>query len=224
MRIVCLLVILLTAACARMPVEEARGTPAEAVARRGFARLTAMGMPLGSAVAIAPDRLLTNAHVVPQNIDIISFVRGDGVAGTARVVARSERMDLALLATPPGFVPPLVSPPPQAGEAVWAAGAPAAGPAVATGRVNHPAIVLDGHGPGFTAQIGALLGYSGGPAVDRDGRLVGLVTALPRPGAAPLLAALSGMDLDGIARQREGREVFFLSAVAAVAEAARIAR
>jgi S1-C subfamily serine protease len=224
MRIACLLATLLIAACARMPAEEARGTPAEPVVLNGFARLSAGGIPLGSAVAIAPDRLLTNAHVIPQDLETMRFTRADGSGGPARLLARSERMDLAVLSVPPGFAPvALASPPPRRGDAVWAAGAPAAGPAVAAGRVSQPAIMLPGHGPGFTARIGALLGYSGGPAVDGQGRLAGIVTALPQPGAAPLLAALSGLDLDGIARQREGREVFFLSAAAAIEEAGRIA-
>jgi S1-C subfamily serine protease len=219
MRGACILAVLLIAACARMPTDEARGTPAAAVAERGFARLSVIGMPIGSAVAITPDRLLTNAHVIPQHVENVTFTRGDGDSGQARVLARSDRMDLALLAVPPRFVAPPLSAPPGAGRPVWAAGAPAAGPAVVAGRVSQPSVLLAGHGPGFTARIGALLGYSGGPAVDAEGRLVGIVTALPQPGAAPLLAALSGVDLDGIARQREGREVFLLSAVAAVEEA-----
>jgi S1-C subfamily serine protease len=69
----------------------------------------------------------------------------------------------------------------------------------------------------------ALLGYSGGPAVDGEGRLVGVVTALTQPGAAPLLAALSGLDLDGLVRGSAGREVFLLSAEAVLREAARLA-
>jgi hypothetical protein len=57
--------------------------------------------------------------------------------------------------------------------------------------------------------------------MDVQGRLLGLVTALPQPGAAPLLAALSGVDLDGLARGE--REVFLLGIGDALAEAARIA-
>jgi hypothetical protein len=110
-----------------------------------------------------------------------------------------------------------------AGTPLWALGAPSAGPALAVGEVVQPAVTLAGHGPGFTARIAALLGYSGGPALDGQGRLVGLVTALPRPGAAPLLAALSGVDLDGLASGPAGREVFFLSIEAATVEAARLA-
>ncbi|HEV7266536.1 MAG TPA: serine protease [Falsiroseomonas sp.] len=221
-----LLAVALLGACARLPAEEARGTPAESVAAQGFAQLSATGMPVGSAVAIAPDRLLTNAHVVPAGIESLGFRRGDGAAGgTARLLARSDRMDLAVLEIPPGLMRPVAvaEAPPEAGQRLWALGAPSAGPAVAAGEVVRPAATLAGHGPGFTAQLGALLGYSGGPALDGQGRLLGLVTALPQPGAAPLLAALSGMDLDGLARGRAGREVFLLSIEAALAEAERIA-
>ncbi|WP_137177761.1 serine protease [Roseomonas sp. AR75] len=218
-----LLAAALLGACARLPAEEARGTPAEAVAAQGFARLSATGMPLGSAVAIAPDRLLTNAHVIPAGVQDLSFRRGDGAAsGPARLLARSDRMDLAVLEVPAVFAPaPPAEAPPAETSPLWAAGSPAAGPAVVAGHVTRTGTVLPGHGPGFTARIGALLGYSGGPALDGQGRLLGLVTAVPQPGAAPLLAALSGMDLDGLARG--DREVFLLGIEEALTEAARIA-
>jgi hypothetical protein len=131
-------------------------------------------------------------------------------------------MDRAVLEVPAVFAPARPAPErPRAGAPIWAAGAPAAGPAVVAGQVLLPAATLPGHGPGFTARLGALLGYSGGPALDAEGRLLGLVTAVPQPGAAPLLAALSGVDLDGLARG--GREVFLLGIAEALAEAARIA-
>lgn len=221
-----LVTLALLGACARLPAGEARGTPAESAAARSFAQLSSLGVPLGSAVAIAPDRLLTNAHVLPAGTESLRFRRGDGaVGGEARVLAISDRMDLAVLAIPPGAMQPapVAAGPPVAGQRIWAVGAPSAGAAVAEGPVVRPAATLPGHGPGFTARLGALLGYSGGPALDEGGRLTGLVTALPQPGAAPLLAALSGMDLDGLARGRAGREVFLLSIDAAIAEAARIA-
>lgn len=207
-----LLLLLLLGACARLPGEDSRGTPAEAAARRGFAQLALGGVALGSAVAVAPERLLTAAHVLPAGAERLGFRRGDGLAaGEARLLARSPRMDLALLAVPPVFEPvPQAAAPVRAGDRLWAAGSPAAGAAVSSGEVLRPAVHLPGHGPGFTARLGALLGYSGGPAVDAEGRLVGMVTALPQPGVAPLLAALSGLDLDGLARGGAGREVFLL--------------
>lgn len=223
----CLVALLaLLGACARLPAEEARSSPAEAAAARGFALLSLHGMPLGSAVALAPGLLVTNAHVVPPGADRLAFIRGDrAVWGEAVLAGRSERMDLAVLIVPPNLFTPVppASGAPRPGQRLWAVGAPAAGPALAEGRVLSTAAWLAGHGIGFTAQMPALLGYSGGPAVDGEGRLVGIVTALTQPGAAPLLAALSGLDLDGLARGGSGREVFLLSAEAALREASRLA-
>jgi hypothetical protein len=225
LRLLAPLLLLLATACARLPAGDAQGSPAEAVAARGFALLSAGGLPLGSAVAVAPDRLLTNAHILPDGATRLRFIRGDGAArGEAVLLARSPRMDLAVLAVPAGVLSPvpLAESPPRPGQTIWALGAPVVGPAVATGHVERPAATLIGHGPGFTARLGALMGYSGGPALDEAGRLLGLVTALPQPGAAPLLAALSGFDLDGLARGA-GREVFLLGGPAALVEAHRIA-
>lgn len=217
---------LLLGACARLPAEEARGTPAEAVARLGFAALSADGLSLGSAVAVAPDRLLTNAHVLPPGLERLRAQRGDGLATTeARLLALSPALDLAILAVEPGlFVPvPVSATPPVAGERLWAVGAPTAGAALAVGEVEQPGVEMAGRGPGFIARIGALMGYSGGPAVDAEGNLRGLTTALPRAGGSLLLAMLTGLDLGGMTRNRQNREVFFLSIAAAMVESERIA-
>ena len=223
----CLVALLaLLGACARLPAEEARSSPAAAAAARGFALLSLHGVPLGSAVALAPELLVTNAHVVPPGAERLTFTRGDrAVWGEAVLAGRSERMDLAVLIVPPDlFTPvPAAAGAPRPGQRLWAVGAPAAGPALAEGQVLSSTAWLAGHGIGFTAQMPALLGYSGGPAVDGEGRLVGVVTALTQPGAAPLLAALSGLDLDGLARGASGREVFLLSAEAVLREATRLA-
>jgi hypothetical protein len=112
---------------------------------------------------------------------------------------------------------------PVTGEPLWALGAPNAGPARARGEVRQPDVLLQGGGRGMTARLGALMGYSGGPLVDGQGRLRGLVTALLRPGAGPLLAGLIGPDLDGLAHRREQREVFVLSIGTAMIESERIA-
>jgi len=217
----------LLGACARLPAQEAAGTPAAGIAGASFAAVFPAGFegvaPLGSAVALDERRLITNRHVV-RGAERVMLRRGDGGAeATARVVARSARMDLAVLEAPPGFLAPAPQAvrPPRAGEAVWAAGIPNVGPAVAAGQVARPVVTLTGFGQGFTARIGALLGYSGGPVVDAAGGLLGLTTALPEPGSATLLAYLSGVDLDGLARGAE-REVFFLGLPAIRAELARL--
>ncbi|MGK7870086.1 trypsin-like peptidase domain-containing protein [Falsiroseomonas sp. E2-1-a20] len=212
-------------ACARLPGEEARSTAA-AGAVRGFAAISAHGLPLGSAVAVASGRLLTNAHTLPEGLSRVQAQRGDGGPPVAAVVlARSRVMDLAVLGVAPGhFLPvPIEAGPVAAGELLVALGAPNAGPALAHGIVHLPDALLAGTGRGMTAWMGALMGYSGGPALDGQGRLRGLVTALLRPGMAPLLAALTGIDLGGMTRNREEREVFILSIAEAMAESERIA-
>ncbi|MGG5890761.1 S1 family peptidase [Falsiroseomonas sp. HC035] len=211
--------------CARLPGEEARLTSA-AGAVQGFAAISAHGLPLGSAVAVTPGRLLTNAHILPEGLLQVQAQRGDGgPVVPAVVLARSQAMDLAVLGVAPGhFRPvPIEVGPVAVGAALVALGAPNAGPALAHGVVRLPDALLPGTGRGMAARLGALMGFSGGPALDDQGRLRGLVTALLRPGMAPLLAALTGIDLSGMTRNREEREVFVLSIAEALAESERIA-
>jgi S1-C subfamily serine protease len=222
LRRLALLALLLAAACgcARLPAGQAAGTPAAALAAAGVAVVTGPdGALLGTATAVAPDLLVTNAHVVGPARSV-RLSRGDGGASAAAtLVRRSEGADLVLLrADRPVFAAPAcLGEAPQAGDLVWAVGAPRLGPAVAAGRVERVSARLDGAGTGFTARMPALMGHSGGPVVDRDGCLVGIATALVSPGAGALLGALAGVDLAGLAAG-EGREVFALG-LPAVAEA-----
>lgn len=215
-----LLALPLAAGCARLPAEQARGTPAGGAAAQSFATLLPErpGAPLGSAVGVAPGLAATAAHTLGEATRF-RLARGDGAAeAPARLLVRLPESDLALLATDPGLLAPLplAGRPVRPGERVWAVGTPVLGPSLAAGEVALPHALLPGHGLGFTARIGALMGYSGGPVLDAEGRLLGLTSALTRPGAALALAALSGLDLDGLARGP--REVFVLGAPA-IAEA-----
>ncbi|WP_419896316.1 S1 family peptidase [Roseomonas sp. USHLN139] len=213
----------LLSACAGPAAWEARGTPAERIAATGFAVLQQEGAARGSAVGFGSDAVLTCAHVLGRQEQGFSLRRGDGAEAAATLVGRSARMDLAVLRVAPGFLdaPPVrPGPLPSAGEAVWAAGAPGFGAAIAAGRVEAPDAEMPGYGRGFTARLPALMGYSGGPVVDRQGRLLGLTAALPEGGRAALLALLTGADLDGMLRR--DRQVFVLSIHRAQAEAARL--
>jgi S1-C subfamily serine protease len=217
-----LLALLLAAAtgCARLPAEQAAGTPAAALAATGVAVVSAGdGALLGTATAIAPDLLVTNAHVVGAAASV-RLARGDGRArADAAVVRRVAGADLVLLrAEAPLFAAPAcLGATPGAGEAVWAVGAPRIGPALAAGRVARVSARVEGFGTGFTVRMPALMGHSGGPVVDREGCLVGITTALLSPGAGAVLGALAGVDLAGLAAGHE-REVFALG-LSAVAEA-----
>lgn len=145
---------------------------------------------------------------------------GEAVAGD--MLAASPHIDLADLRLPSGTTPAEPRAAPERGAAVWAVGPEGLGRALAQGPVLRPALRMRNFGPGFLVRLGALMGFSGGPAVGRGGRLLGLTTALTQPGHAPVLAALTGMDLDGLLHDDQ-REVFVLSIQAIEAELARLA-
>ncbi|WP_160122027.1 S1 family peptidase [Rhodovarius lipocyclicus] len=218
---------LLLQGCAGLPADQAQGTPAERVARDSMLSLQANGVSVGAAVAVRDAAtgaalLLTNAHVTRQAGEGLTARRADGQPmGAVRVLATSTRMDLAVLSLPESTLTP-ASPgtAPRPGAPVWAMGPEGLGRALASGAVERPSLRLRRFGLGFTARLGALMGFSGGPVVARDGRVLGLTTALGDSGADPVVASLTGMDLGGLAG--EGREVFVLSIQEAVAEARRL--
>lgn len=215
---------LVAAACAPLPAHQAEGTPAERVARESMASLQAGGVSVGAGLAVDDRHMLTNSHVVRQAGSQMIVRRADGGAeAPATLVATSPRMDLAVLRLPEGFLRPASLAPdiPIQGEAVWALGPEGLGRSLATGRVARPWIQLRGFGPGFTARLGALMGFSGGPVVDRDGRVMGLTTALPDPGNATVLAMVTGFDLAGFA-EGDRRQVFILDIREAMDEARRM--
>ncbi len=219
-----LALLLAAAACAPLPAQQAAGTPAARIAGESLATLRAGEATVGAAVAVDSRHLLTNAHVLRQASAGLRLRSADGMReAPAQVVAVSQRLDLAVLRMPVGFLAPArPGEAPERGDAVWAVGPEGLGRALAAGRVRRPGHELEGFGPGFTAGLGALMGFSGGPVVDREGRLVGLTTALPDPGRAGVLAALTGVDVAGF-QQGPAREVFALAIREALDEAQRIA-
>lgn len=216
-------------ACAGLPMEGVVGTPIAALVGTSFAALhadarTGPGPLLGSAVAVAPGRVACTTHALPEGARTVWLRRGDGAPARRMVVlARSPRMDLSFLADEGGLLAPaegcdrIVA----AGDPVWAAGMPGIGPGVTAGAVEIPDAILPRFGRGFTARMGALMGYSGGPVVGPDGRLRGLVSALPDGRGATALAALSGLDLGGLAAGRD-RRVFILSIQEVMEEEGRL--
>ncbi len=133
---------------------------------------------VGGAVAISPTELVTANHVVADS-NTVAAVGADGSARSAVVIARDERRDLALLRTRAhGW--PVVSiraEPPSIGEPATVVGAPGG-----TRRISHGTVtaVLDIEGDGVTeVQTDADVdqGNSGGPLLDSQGRLLGIVIA-----------------------------------------------
>ena len=172
-------------------------------ASRGVVRVIIIGsdgpqlLPIshGTGFAVGRERIVTNAHVIRQALEderlAIGVVPADGgEAVYARVVAVSERNDLALLATTSNLgLPPLtVAGNPPTSGAVTAIGYPAnvdlaqglefadlfraQPPVTATGFLSgrRPSREMDTllH----TAPIAA--GNSGGPLMDECGRVIGV--------------------------------------------------
>lgn len=156
------------------------------------------GVGMGSGVAIGPNRILTNAHVVKQARD------GDGFVGIVpsegrkrfegRIIAYREDIDLAVIDIGSGRLPPatLFSGTMADGIGVTALGYPyAVDRAIASGIeemiVPQSPVKTLGHVAGrrsnaqydtvvHDASIGR--GNSGGPLVDNCGRVVGINTFL----------------------------------------------
>jgi S1-C subfamily serine protease len=193
------------------------------------------GRVVGSAFAIGADLALTNAHVVaglrPGSAVHLTTEGPGGVAVSARLLAVSNRMDLALLRLPRGFLPavPRADAPRRPGLAVRAAGVDASaglGPRMELGgTIVSPRADLPAFGPGLVARVpGVRPGFSGGPLIDREGRLVGMITAI-RPGRTAMsdgAAAASGFAPRTARRPVQAEEAFVLRAEAIRAEARRL--
>jgi S1-C subfamily serine protease len=127
--------------------------------------------------------VLTNNHVV-QGCARMSARNAAGTRAAASVLATDPRRDLALLEVPPGFGPVLVfrdSPPVQRGETVVTYGFPlsgvlSSGPSLTTGDVSALTGLRDNplH---FTITAPVQPGNSGGPLLDAQGHVIGVVVA-----------------------------------------------
>lgn len=138
------------------------------------------GQRLGSAIALGNGLIVTAAHVPGTRPGRMVVTDRNGQRAEARLLARSPRMDLAVLradGAPGEPARPLLAPL-APGARVSAHGITAAGVGRADGSVLEAAARLDGYGAGLVARLGAVQGYSGGPMLDADGRLVGMTVAL----------------------------------------------
>lgn len=147
---------------------------------------TACGLGIsGSGWVAGPDLVVTNAHVVAGQRDTtVDSVVGD--PQPARAVVFDARNDIAVLRVSGLGVDTLRRSEAREGAPVAIVGYPESGPLTAVaGRIGQTASVLseDAHGRGpvlrrITSFRGTVRrGNSGGPLIDRAGRMVGTVFA-----------------------------------------------
>jgi S1-C subfamily serine protease len=144
----------------------------------------------GSGFVFAPQRVMTNAHVLAGVTDPKVYLDGTGRGYPARVVAFDPQTDLAVLWVPSLDLPPLTFGGAAAqGTDSAAIGYPGDGPLVVSpARIRGTTLAVgqDIYGSGRVVRsIYALRavvrpGNSGGPVVGIDGRVLGVVFAASR--------------------------------------------
>lgn len=131
---------------------------------------------VGAGVAISEDLILTAAHVV-DDASSARILTSDGRSQRTTVVARDDRRDLALLQTSGGHGLAVVQIRDQAaepGEPAYAIGAPSGSVRLSSGVVTDVLRSPDGvQWVQTSADIDQ--GNSGGPLLDAQGRLLGIV-------------------------------------------------
>lgn len=141
----------------------------------------------GSGALLAPDLVVTAAHVVDGAETVQLLV--DGSTARGEVIGMDVEKDLALVRSSRSFDAHVFSVAPQTpavGTDVVAIGYPLSGPLSLTGPgfvSAHDEEVVYG-GEGDETRVGGLMrtslltnrGNSGGPVLDRQGRIVGLVS------------------------------------------------
>src|SRR5689334_6116816 len=148
-------------------------------------RVQARRGPAASGIALATDLVLTADHVVdPAREDAIRIGLPDGSDVGGSVVGRDPATDVAILRIASGSLTPATagSQEPRTGALVVVVGRPGAQPQASLG------LITGNGGPTRTRRGGMLErfimvdavlypGFSGGPLVDTDGKVLGMITS-----------------------------------------------
>jgi S1-C subfamily serine protease len=139
----------------------------------------------GSGFVVAPNRVMTNAHVVAGSNSVQVYASGNPFDAT--VVSYDPAVDIAILAVPNLPPPPLIFAQAEAktGASVVVLGYPGGGNFTATPARIREAIKLSGpdiyRDPApvtrdvYTIRADVEQGNSGGPLIDLDGNVLGVV-------------------------------------------------
>lgn len=183
-------------------VEQVRRSLVQVSNGAGARASRGMDRPTGSGAGTIwhPDgMILTNAHVVRQRA--LHVTLRDGRVLPAKLLAHDQGLDLAALAVEAKELPAMTlgeSTKLRPGELVLAlghpwgvAGAVTAGVVISVGVAQQAGRLLEGgewqglrnaDREWITASLHVRPGYSGGPLVDAQGRLVGINTIMAGPG------------------------------------------
>jgi S1-C subfamily serine protease len=148
-------------------------------------RVQARRGPAASGIALASDLVLTADHVVDSSReDAIKIGLPDGSEVGASVVGRDAATDVAVLKISSGSLTPAkaASQQPRTGALALAVGRPGAQPSASLGLITGQS------GPSRTRRGGMLEsfimvdavmypGFSGGPLIDADGAVLGMLTS-----------------------------------------------
>lgn len=226
------LVTALAGACApaaKMDTMAAPAGPPAAISRAAAGSFLALEVntadgprTVGSAVVVGPSLAVTNRHVLSVAAGRpLQAVRPDGTRVAATEAMRSAVADLAVLNVATDGLSPLA--PGGAEPGMWAIGAADGRTHVVPAALLRPTARLATFGQGFVVRMDhAARGFSGGPTLDRHGRLAGLTTAgcaIRTPEDAPAIARLAA-GLPGPAPSCL-RNVFVLDAATVFSELAR---
>ncbi|MGH9749790.1 MAG: S1C family serine protease [Candidatus Polarisedimenticolia bacterium] len=149
-----------------------------------FRREPVEGLGAGSGVAVGPDLILTNAHVVAGSTEVRVALAGRRETA-ARVISVDEASDLALLRVEGETLRPVAfaaGPAPASGRTVYVLGNRGdSGPEVAWARMGGHRRVRAGTRPiEFWCEVEAPIGpgSSGGALLDERGELLGIPSLL----------------------------------------------